>query len=128
MATLVNGIINAVLTGGVDAGEIYIESLDPALFAIPVLGSLLKDGLDEILSAIQGQLYTNISQIADQITIDIQTNGESSAVATAAQQLATAKKAGNQDAVTSATQNLINSWASLIHSDGSADTSTPPPL
>lgn len=114
VATFVNGLISAAMTGGEVAVEAYITALDPAILAIPIV----QDLLDELVSSVGDAIYGNIAKIADAIVFDIQTNGEASTAAKAATTLANATQGGDQNAIAQATQGLINAYGSLIHSDG----------
>lgn len=117
MATLLNGVVSAAVTGGDAAVEAYLTLQFPVL-ANPILGDLM----DAFVSWAGSFLSTDLQNLVTALVIDVQTNGENSAVYQAAVQVVAAQKAGEKNAITTATQNLINSWSGLIHWDGSTST------
>lgn len=119
MATLLNGVVNAAVTGGDDAVEAYLTAQFPIL-ANPIL----QDLMDALISWLGSFLSADLQNLVTALVIDVQTNGEKSAVYQAAQQVLAAQKAGDNDAISSSTQSLINAWGDLIHSDGSAPASS----
>jgi hypothetical protein len=114
-ANFVNGLVGAFISGDVTVVEAYIGAQVPVLEA-PVV-SLFTN---EIITLIANAIKKNVSEIATAIVIDIQTNGEESAVNETFKNYQAAKLTGNQDEITAAQQAFINAAASLAHSDGSA--------
>lgn len=115
-ATLINSITNAALSGGEAAVELYITTQFPIL-ANPIL----QDILDMIVKDIGNDLGTQANILVDYMIFDFQTNGENSKVYQSMASLQTALKTGDVNAIATATQNAKNSWAGLIHYDGSAN-------
>lgn len=116
IAQFLNELTNALMTGGVAAAEAYVQSLDPALLAIPIVAWFVDEGisyLGSILSVAAQKVITGL-------VIDIQTNGEESAVLTSATELALAQGSGDPNAVQNAINDAITAWGSLIHWDGTA--------
>ena len=104
------------MKGGETAAEAYITSLDPAILAIPIVAWFVDQGVQYL-----GQILSIASQkFVDTVVIEIQTNAEKSSVITAATALQFALGSGNQAAITQASNNLSQAYASLIHFDGIA--------
>ncbi len=104
------------MSGGEKAVEIYLTALAPEILGIPIV----QFALDEIVQYV-GQIISVAGQhFATQVVIDLQTRGEKSDVITTAVALQIALASGNQEAIDGASQNLKDSYARLIHWDGSA--------
>lgn len=115
-ADILNGVISALMSGGEKAAEAYLTALDPAVLAIPIIAWIMDEGikyLGQILS-VAGQKF------ADEIVIDVETNGERSSVITTATALQFALASGNATDIALATQNASAAWGKLIHYDGSS--------
>lgn len=116
LADIVNGIISAINQGGLTAAEAYVTALNPAVFGEPIIAYFVDKGL--------GWLESLIAEIevrdATAIVVDIQTNGEQSAVVQAGAALAFANASGDQDAISKAKQGLVTAYGGLIHFDGVA--------
>lgn len=127
-ANIVNDIIAAGLNGGKAAVEAYIIALDPGLYLIPILGPILKDLLDDLVGDVETPVYAAIAKFATALVIKTQASEETQTVQTAAQSLSDAEAKGDTDAIATSTQDLINAWGNLIHSDGqSTNTASPNP-
>lgn len=113
---MIDGIISALMKGGVTAAEAYIIALDPAVFAIPIVAWLMDEGIGYLAQVLEiaGEKF------ATAVVIDIQTNGEESAVVNAGTELAIANASGNQEAIQNAVKDATAAYASAIHWDGSA--------
>lgn len=112
----VNGLINALNSGGVKAAEAFITALNPALLGNPLVAFFLDKGV-EWLDEFVKELAVNS---ADALVFDLQTNGEKSDVYRAGQTLIFAKASGNADAIQRAKTELTAAWGNLIHFDGVA--------
>lgn len=116
IAEFLDQFINALVTGGEVAAEAYITSLDPALLAVPIIKWFVDQGVQYL-----GKLLSVATQkVITGLVIDIQTNGEESAVLTSATALALAQGSGDPAAVQNAVNDAIKAWGELIHWDGSA--------
>ena len=116
-ADVVNGIIKAINSGGVTAAEAFVTALDPELLGNPIVAYFLDKGIEWLADLIQQIEIRD----ATAIVIDIQTNGEQSAVIQAGAALAFANASGDKNAIEKAKQNLIGAYGSLIHFDGIAN-------
>jgi hypothetical protein len=114
LAQTLNGFLEALITGGEEAGEAFLTSLVPA-FGLPVIKQLLDFGVSEIANVLYGFIAKSITAI----TIDLQTNGEKSAVLGASTALQIAIASGNVNAIQQAQTAAVQAWANLIHWDGS---------
>jgi len=115
MATLLNGVAKAAVTGGDAAVEAYLTAQFPVL-ASPILSTLL----DGLVSWLGSFLSVDLQNLVTILVIDVQTNGEKSAVYQAALAVVAANKTGDPVAIQTATTNLISAWQGLIQWDGSA--------
>lgn len=115
-ADIVNEVVSAFMSGGEKAAELYLTSLAPEILGIPIVQWLL----DEAVSYIGQIISVSGQKFADQIVIDIQTNGEKSSVLTAATELQYALASKDPEAISKATSNLTTSWGNLIRYDGSS--------
>ena len=115
LATFVDELIKAAISGGDVAVEAYLTAQAPFL-ALPVFEVILN----YIITSVGTAVYKNMANIANDIVFDIQTNSENSTVLQAAIAAQAAKASGDQSAIDKANQDLINSLGNLIHSDGSA--------
>lgn len=113
LENLVDGIITALFQGGEVAAEAYVTAQVPVL-ADPILQAILDDVIGYVASSVE----KNVLNAVNAIVFDIQTSGENSVVLKAAQSLQAAQLKGEQGAIQSATQSLINSYQGLIHNDG----------
>jgi hypothetical protein len=117
VATVFNTFLKAIATGGAQAGEVYVKSLDPALLTLPIISQLLDFGISEISNAIYGFIARSVTGLI----IDIQTNGENSKVMSAGTALQLANASGNAQAIQLATTNMVQAWANEVFWDGQAD-------
>jgi len=117
--TIINDLIQAIIAGGVVAGEAYIAALDPDLAAIPIVGWLEAQTVQYVADIIQvaGQKF------ADQIVISIQTGAENNAVINATTALALAQGTGNQAAIAQAAAQAAQAYQKAFALDGWATTS-----
>lgn len=109
-----NNVISAFMSGGEAAAEAYLTTLDPALLAFPPIAWLMDEAvgyLGQILS-IAGQRF------ADQIVINIQTQGEESDVITAGTALAIANASGDQAAIAAAVTAASAAYKAAFGFDG----------
>ena len=113
IADFVNGLVNALMSGGVTAAQTYLTATSP-IFAYPFINWLSNIALNYLA----GIIGTAVKNALDTIVIDIQTNGEASSVIQTATALAIAQASGDVNAITQAKHAAIDAWAALIHSDG----------
>lgn len=112
--TVINGLITALMSGGIVAGETYLTSLDPALAAIPIVAWLE----DEAIQYIANILTIAGEKFADQIAISIQTGAEGNNVINATTALALAQGTGNQSAIASAAAQASAAYQKAFGLDG----------
>lgn len=113
---IVDAVISALMQGGEVAAEAYLTSLDPALLAVPIVAWLMDEGvkyLGSIISVVEQKFVNGI-------VIDIQVNGEKSAVITQAVALQIALSAGDPNAIKAQADKAAAAWGSIIHYDGSS--------
>lgn len=115
-AGVVNGIIDAINKGGVTAAEVFITGLNPAVLGEPIIAFFIDKGVAWLASIIEEVEIKD----ATAIVVDIQTNGEQSAVVQAGAALAFANASGDKDAIANARDQLIDAYADLVHFDGVA--------
>lgn len=112
---IIDGVIDALMAGGEKAAELYLTGLAPEVMAMPIVGWLISEGmvyLSHIIARTEEKFVNNI-------VIDIQVNGERSAVITQAVALQIALSSGDIDAIKSQADKAAEAWGSLIRYDGS---------
>lgn len=113
-ADILNGVISALMSGGEKAAEAYLTALDPTILTVPIIAWLMDEGvqwLGQVLS-IAGQKF------ADNLVIDIQTNGEQSGVINACTELSLALASGNQTAIDKAKLDASSAYQAAFAFDG----------
>lgn len=115
-ASVVNEVLKQLIEGaGQDVVEAYV------IVQVPWLGwPIFRWILELILSEASALIYTQAANAATKIVIDVQVNLEKSTVISSFQNLQMAIASGDQGAIKIASQDIDNSYAALIHSDGSA--------
>ena len=113
-ADLLNRVISALMSGGVSAAEAELAVLAPGLQQVPVVGWLIDEGITYLAQV----LSIATQKFADAVVIDIQTNGERSAVLTAVTELAFAQASGSTAAITHAIGDANAAWKAAINFDG----------
>ena len=112
-AAIVGGFIEALMTGGETAAEVYLTA------QVPILANpILQDILDWIVSDIGGALQTVLINNATALVINIQTSSEQLNVVSAATALQIAQNSGDQAAITEALTNAKAQYAKLFSWDG----------
>lgn len=113
-AEIINELISAIMSGGEKAAEAYLTGLAPEVFANPFMQWLLDEGVQYL-----GQFLSIAGQkFADNIVIDIQVNGEKSAVMTAGSELAFAIASKNQGSIDKAVADISRAYQVAFKCDG----------
>lgn len=106
--------INILMTVGETAAETFLTGLAPEFLANPFMQYILDHGVEYI----GGLLKTVLNKSAANLVIDIQTNGEKSAVLTAGIALQFALGGHDEAAIKKAHDNLSKAYGNLFHWDG----------
>ena len=112
LVSFVDGIVDALFTGGELAAETYITAQAP-IFANPVM----QEVLDSMIGAIGSAIERNMINSINAVVFNMQAHGENSKVKKAATILNAAKSSGNKHAITKSTESLIAAYRDLISSD-----------
>lgn len=107
-AAFINGLINAILTAGEDAAKTYISVQAPWLMW-PIINIFTNSILDGLVSSIETQTAQLVYMAVDVAESSI----ENSALKSAASQLQAAQASGDQNAIATATQNMVNAYRNL---------------
>ena len=113
VATFVDGLVAALIKGGAELAKDYIKVEAPFL-ALPIISFFVN----QIINYLANAIAKWIANAAVYMVIDIQTNGEKSAVQTAAVALQFALSSGDPVAIKKAQDELSNAYGQLIHWDG----------
>lgn len=117
-ADVLNGVISALMSGGVTAAETYLTGIAPEVMAIPILAWLADEGISYLAQV----LTVAGEKFADQIVVNIQTNGEKADVLNTATALAIAIASKNASAISAATIAASAAYKSAFNFDGWATT------
>lgn len=112
-ATFIDGLVGALMKGGAELAKIYVKAEVPFL-ALPIISFFTGKIIDYIASSISKY----IQEAAVDMVIDIQTNGEKSAIQTAAVALQFALASKDEVAIAKAQADLSSAFGNLIHWDG----------
>ena len=115
VANFVNDLIIKFIAGDEVVLQNYIAVQIPFLEA-PVV----RIFTNQVIGYICDSIRKNITQLATAIVVDIQVNGEQSALNLAFKNLQAAIQGGNQDAITKAQKAFMDAAANLAHSDGAS--------
>jgi hypothetical protein len=119
-AEFLNNVIEALLEGGMEAAIVYITGVAPEAMAVPIVSWAVS----KALSYAEQFISVASQKMATKMVIDLQTHGELSSVLTTATALQIALKDGNSEDQRIAIENAKQSYARLIHFDGSAAPTT----
>lgn len=112
-AQIVGGFIQALMTGGESAAEVYLTAQFPFL-TNPVAQEILDWIVSDFGSAIQSYLINSTTGVV----INIQTSSEQSNVVAAATALQIAQASGDKIAINQAISDAKAAYKKLINWDG----------
>lgn len=112
-ASIVGGVINAIMTGGEDAALTYLAANVPVFATI--IGAMIASWA---LGLIVGPIETYLINNATGIVLSIQTSTEQANVVATATALQIAQASGDQNAINTALSNAKAAYGKLFLWDG----------
>lgn len=109
ISSFINGVINAIVSGGEKALEAYITAQAP-IFTNPIFHDLL----DDVVETVGSDISVAPKTLVDFLVTDFQSNHENSVLIAAMKKLQS-NPGSDQDA--------INAWGAVIHNDGAGNPS-----